>query len=164
MPAGSTYTPIATQTISGSTTASATFSSIAGSYTDLVLVVAGTATVSTIDFLLRFNGDTGSNYSRTYLYGSGSAALSGRTANATSLGLLSLDTNQQVNIVNIFNYSNATTYKTAISRINGAVGYGTSAIVGTWRNTAAITSLSVTATTSYFGSGTTLTLYGIAAA
>jgi hypothetical protein len=46
MPAGNTYEAIATQTL-GSAAASVTFSSIPGTYTDLVLVVAGTLTTGT---------------------------------------------------------------------------------------------------------------------
>ena len=40
MAAGSTYTPIATTTL-GSAQADVTFSSISGSYTDLVLIIGG---------------------------------------------------------------------------------------------------------------------------
>ena len=83
MAAGSTYTPIATNTL-GSAQASVTFSSISGSYTDLVLIInAGTSDASEQDCLIRVNGDTGSNYSATYMYGTGSSAASGRNANQT---------------------------------------------------------------------------------
>jgi hypothetical protein len=160
-----TYVALATQTVSGTSTASITFSSIPQTYTDLVLVIEGTSSGTNVDFPIRFNGDTGSNYSRTYLYGTGAATQSGRASNATSMGLPNLDTARGVSINHIFNYSNTTTFKTGIGRTSGATNYGASAIVGLWRNTAAITSLTVFSASGveYYGNGTTLTLYGIAA-
>ena len=161
----STYDKIATHTISGTSTGSYTFSAIPSTYTDLVLVINGTSTGANIDVPIYFNSDTGSNYSRTYLYANGSSVSSGRASNDTSMGLPNLDTNQGVSICHIFNYSNTTTNKTAIGRTSGAVSYGVSAIVGLWRSTAAINSVTIfVAGVAKFGNGTTLSLYGIKAA
>jgi hypothetical protein len=56
MAAGNTYTPIVTNTLS-SATSSVTFSSISGSYTDLVLVIAYKAATTNYPTLrLSFNG------------------------------------------------------------------------------------------------------------
>jgi len=160
----STYSPIATQTLS-STTASVTFSSIPQGYTDLVLVVAG-GTDASSGFGIRFNSDTGSNYSRTYLTGTGSAASSGRDtsqsiADISFNGLFGNNTNYNA-IINIMNYSNATTFKTAVSRSNNAAT-GVDAVVSLWRSTAAITSVEIRTTTAgkVFNSGSTFSLYGI---
>ena len=60
----STYTPIASHTASGSES-SITFSSIPQGYTDLVLVFLGKVDSGSGDLGLRFNADTGSNYSTT---------------------------------------------------------------------------------------------------
>jgi hypothetical protein len=80
MPA--TYEPIATYT-APSAQASYTFSSIPSTYTDLVLVANfGKSADTAIKY--RVNGDTGSNYSVTALYGDGSSAGSFRTSNVTS--------------------------------------------------------------------------------
>jgi len=168
MAAGSTYTPIATNTLS-SDTATVTFSSISASYTDLVLIING-GTASTGNFYVRFNSDTGSNYSYTALYGTGSAAGSTRESSKTLLyinyygyGENNLNANT---IVNIMNYSNTTTNKTLVARANNT-GNGVNANVGLWRSTAAISTILIGAD---FGgavnmkSGTTFTLYGIAAA
>ena len=66
MAAGSTYTPIATTTLS-SAQSSVTFSSL-GSYTDIILVYAGTGTsTDTQGIRFQVNGDTGTNYSNTTL-------------------------------------------------------------------------------------------------
>ena len=81
MAAGATYTPIATQTTSGSTGA-VTFSSIPQTYTDLVVVI-NTSLSGLCNSLLQFNGDTGSNYSGTVIGGSGSAPITGRGSNLT---------------------------------------------------------------------------------
>ena len=62
MAAGSTYTPIATQTLSSSVS-NITFSSISGIYTDLILIVNIAETPSIGSFVFRVNGDSGNNYS-----------------------------------------------------------------------------------------------------
>jgi len=79
-----TYEPIATTTL-GSATASVTFSSL-GSYTDIVLVCSvQSASSGDARINIRFNGDTASNYSGTFMYGDGSAAGSGRDTSRTSI-------------------------------------------------------------------------------
>ena len=173
MAAGSTYTPIATYTVSGSSTTEIQFSSISGSYTDLVLVANCGSTTNGVYFGVRFNSDSGSNYSVTELYGSGSAASSTRSANRTIADIaydVTVDTGVNSNyIAHIMNYSNSTTYKTTLSRANNAAN-GVSANVILWRNTAAITNIKCYvaqlggANQYIFTSGSTVTLYGIAAA
>lgn len=157
-----TYEPIATTTISGSSTSTITFSSITGTYTDLVLIAAGNlGTAGSINF--QFNSDTTSNYSITLVYGDGTSALSTRTS-ATNLPSVYFGTGQSNGIVNIQNYANTTTYKTVLSRSNNADGF-TSARVGLWRKTPeAITSITLTPQSGNFVAGSTFTLYGIKAA
>jgi hypothetical protein len=68
-------------------------------------------------------------------------------------------------LLQFMNYSNATTYKTVLSRSNVAASASVSANVGLWRNTAAITSIKLYVYPSYnFVAGSTFTLYGIKAA
>ena len=67
-----TLIPIQTYTLSA-TTASVTFSSISGAYTDLVLVCNSKLTTSNTQIRLQFNGDTASNYSTIILYGDGAS-------------------------------------------------------------------------------------------
>jgi hypothetical protein len=168
MAAGSTYTPLATQTLA-SATATVTFSSISGSYTDLVLVCSGKSNTATLDYTrIRVNSDTGANYSRTYLGGNGSSAYSGRDTSATSyIDGIAPTTASGIyapTIFNLQNYSNTTTYKTILSK-GGSANDSTGAIVGLWRNTAAITSIDISNINSNsFAPGSTFTLYGIAAA
>lgn len=169
MAAGSTYTPIATTTL-GSAASSYTFSSIPSTYTDLIIEVVGLVTANTAGVTMQLNGDTGSNYSYTDLYGNGSVAGSVRGSSLAGannyigcpqLGWSSTDTNSMM--IHVMNYSNATTYKTALAR--SASTRGTEATVNLWRSTAAVTSVTISAqSTINFASGTTFTLYGIAAA
>ena len=161
MAAGSTYTPIATTTL-GSAASSYTFSSIPSIYTDLVLIHAGTTSGAT-DVYMYFNGDTGSNYSRTYVFGDGSTAGSARQTSVSSIFWNYQNTSQSTATASIMNYANSTTYKTVLSREN-PVGVATAAIVGLWRSTAAINSITIGANSGTLSSGSTLTLYGIAAA
>lgn len=163
----STYTPIATYTVPSSQT-SVTFNTFGG-YTDLVLVCAVKNTSTTArNVYLQFNGDTGSNYSKTLIEGNGSTASSARDTNAPAIYSAAIavanTTEPAVSIINIMNYANTSTYKTTLSRYAGA-SLVTNAVVGMWRNTAAITSLTLTIDTSLnIAAGSTFTLYGIKAA
>ena len=80
----STYEPIATTTL-GSTAATITFSSIPATYTDLRIALVGSLSGGGNYGNLRFNSDSGSNYSVTILRGNGSAASSARQSNATEI-------------------------------------------------------------------------------
>ena len=168
MAAGSTYTPIATTTISGSAQATITFSSIPSTYTDLVLVNNVKMDLAEV-FNMRFNSDSATNYSSTFLNGSGSAAGSARGSNETIASFMwtgtGTNTDFFVNTLNIFNYANTTTFKTYLARTSVA-GSQVTATVGLWRKTPeAISTITLSGNlTSKFAIGSTFTLYGIAAA
>jgi len=162
MAAGNTYESIATQTL-GSATASVTFSSIPGTYTDLRIIYATTASADAGNYI-RYNSDSGSNYSRTNLYGNGSSAGSDRQTSQTGIyGPFTMSSAITSNTIDIMNYSNATTFKTCLVRA-GAANNSTLATVGLWRSTAAITSVVITCDGANFASGSTFSLYGIKAA
>lgn len=158
-----TYDPIATQTLT-TATATVTFSSIPQTYTDLVLVAQMRLTNGTQPVMMRFNGDSGTNYSITRIYGSGSSSPSDRYPNQDGIDCAYVS-NSNWNIVNhsIQSYSNTTTFKTMLGRWNDSAY--TFAQVGLWRNTSAITTISLTpiAGDTHI-SGSTFTLYGIKAA
>jgi hypothetical protein len=172
MAAGSTYTPIATTTL-GSNQTTVTLSSIPSTYTDLRVVIVPASSSGTNGIRMRINGDTGTNYSATYLTGTGSAANSGRTTssanmslgNYTGIGLTLGEVNLELDFMN---YSNSTTYKTVLIR-NNQPSNAVEGNVGLWRSTSAINSLSFNintfgSSTGDFITGSTFTLYGIAAA
>jgi len=156
----STYEPIATYTVSSASYAE--FTSIPSTYTDLYIVWTATSSNNT-GYGIRFNGDTGSNYSLTYIYGDGATPVSGRDSNITSInGMGRTGTSQGVGRVNVMNYSNTTTYKTAIGRGDLATQL-TMATVGLWRSTSAINAIRLTPEVGTITAGT-FTLYGIKAA
>ena len=157
-----TKVPLATTTLS-SAQSSVSFSSISGSYTDLVLVFNGKMDtgVGADTMGLRFNSDTGTNYSATRLSGNGTTASSARWTNETIGYTGVINETQSVVIISIQNYSNSTTYKTALSRSNTA-DYGVYANTILWRSTSAITTILLrTYGNNNFASGSTFTLYGI---
>ena len=161
----STYTPIATQTLA-SAAASVTFSSISGTYTDLILIENYALASSNSQSVLTLNG-TSSTYSVTNLYGNGSSAVSTRFTGVggigSSPGAGDFINTQNVLIRHIMNYSNTTTYKTVIQR-KGDAADATWATVGLWQSTNAITSLTCTSALGNYSAGSTFTLYGIKAA
>lgn len=169
MAAGSTYTPIATQTLVA-TSSGVTFSSISGSYTDLVLVSQNYMNGSQANLFIQVgNGsvDTGTNYSETYLSGSGTAASSGRDTSQSRIFFTNVSypqtTTFNMSIHNFQNYANTTTYKTILSRSNNSA-IGTDAVVGLWRSTSAINTIKIYPSNNAFEIGSIFTLYGIAAA
>ena len=164
MPAGNTYEAIATNTVSGSSTTAVTFSSIPSTYTDLVLITNATASTSGQGMNLTFNGDTGSNYSSTRLYGNGSSATSDRQTNGPFINFaLGSFNNGQLVIANVMNYSNTTTNKTVTLRQNDASAF-VGALVGLWRSTAAINAITIQISGGNYVAGSTFSLYGIKAA
>ena len=160
-----TYEPIATTTL-GTAAASVTFSTISGAYTDLVLVTNLSSATSNQSIYVQFNADTGANYSRTVMYGDGTSASSSRDTSYNYIRMGFNTGDRTANITQIQNYSNATTFKSTLSRSNtypGSAGY-VYASVGLWRNTNAITSVLIGTDTGNFATGSTFTLYGIASA
>jgi len=157
-----TYEPIANVDVTNVTTT--TFNSL-GSYTDIIVVGAGLTRGTANSIFIRFNSDTGSNYSYTQLVGNGTAASSSRQSNQTSIlvgaGTSGLSATPTMFICQIQNFSNANTYKTILSRDTDSNG-STEAFVGLWRNTNAITSITIFTGGDFTGG--TLTLYGIASA
>ena len=161
----STYTAIATTTLSSSQT-TISFSSISSSYTDLRLVAVPFSTANGMNCQFRLNGDTGTNYSYTQMRASGSTITSTRISNDTYFNNLNMGvytTTPQIYKYDIMNYANATTNKTVLMRFDENTGWAACS-VGLWRSTSAITSITLTAITNQFASGSTFTLYGIKAA
>lgn len=161
MPRTATYSLIASNTL-GSAQANTTFSSIPGTFTDLVLVINAKHTADS-NTIIQFNGDTATNYSYTYVYGNGSAASSSRASSSSGplIDYYSLGGWGTTNL-SVMDYANTTTYKTAISRGSESVN-GAMAVAVLWRNTAAITSILLKPFTGNFDTGSTFKLYGIQA-
>ena len=160
MPA--TYEKIATTTL-GSATTSITFSSIPGTYTDLRLVIVNQVSAGAQSIAIRFNSDTGTNYSTTWLTGDGASASSSRTTSLTSLsGMRARSENIGFGTMDIFSYAGSTKKTSLITSSNDLNGSGEIyTIVGLWNSTSAITNIELFVSSRNFNIGTTATLYGI---
>lgn len=167
------YESIATQTVGAGGAASVTFSSIPSTYKHLQIRLLGRidrSGESSDFFTLRFNSDTGSNYSWHALEGSGTTvyAESGANSSAPRNGDITATTASAsifgVGVVDILEYKNTNINKTVRSFTgrdqngSGWVWFGSS----NWRNTAAITTINILPT---IGTGfqqySTFALYGI---
>ena len=175
MPA--TNEPIATNTL-GSAASTISFTSIPSTYTDLVIVVSARGTLSNHLYARWGNGsyDSATNYSNTGLWARSTTNDYGSARNTNfSFARLSPFTYSVPNaastfgttIVHLQNYSNTTTFKTAITRCAaiGANDYaGPEVAVNLWRSTSAINQIQFSLPSANFETGTTITLYGIKAA
>lgn len=155
-----TYEPIATTTLA-TATSTVTFSSISGSYTDLILVINHKGT-GTSNICFRLNADSSTNYSRTSINGDGTSVASYRSTN-DNLGYIGVATTAFGNTIMQFNnYSNTNTFKTILAttyQSNDSV----ISRVNLWRSTSAINQISLVSGPTY-DIGSTFTLYGIKAA
>ena len=168
----STYTLISSNVLSSSA-ASVTFSAIPSTYTDLVLrySVRTTAATEWSAPYINFNGvTTGTLYSGTELYGSGSTASSFRDANINP-GVQSYYVNGATTTANTFtsvelyipNYTaaqNKPMFFTSGAENNSATSNWVQATASLFRSTAAITSINFTIG-SAFDTGSSFYLYGI---
>lgn len=174
MPNESTYTAIATTTLSAIANP-ITFSSIPQTYTDLVIVVTGRGTGANLldNTLSYFNSNTGTtNYSNTFLFGDGATTYGQRTTNGVYFSFGPHPGNNATanvfgsEVFHILNYSNTTTFKTVISRAAADVGGGsgqTWVTTNLWRQTAAINRVDLYTSSGSWAVGTKFSLYGIKA-
>jgi hypothetical protein len=168
MPA--TYEKIATTTL-GTAAANITFSSISSAYTDLRLVlVARSSRIDNTDpIYVRFNNDTGTNYSYTFIFGDGSSVTSARNTSSDFMQIGEMPAaNATANVFNfcsmdIFSYAGSTNKTSLSTQSRDVNGTGrVDARVHLWRSTSAINEVKLTSgSASNFVAGTTATLYGI---
>lgn len=172
MPA--TYDAIATTTLT-STSATVSFTSIPGTYTDLVLVVSAAMSASGQSVYMRFNDDTGSTYCQGNIFYNGTT-FGTSTASMNDLAGVGnilysqsgFSTGQLSAVCNIFNYADTSMIKSSIT-LSGQGASGTASVehnMGWWNSANAITSITVrsngTPTSTYhFIAGSTFSLYGI---
>jgi hypothetical protein len=168
----STYEPIAKIDVP-TTVSSVEFTSISSSYTDLIIIVNAVGnTGAGLDYYMRLNNDSASNYSRTIISGDGSTITSARQSNQSQIQLGYLQAGMSASgrtnmIIQLMNYGNSTTYKTVLTRANDGASE-VSACIGLWRKTPeAITSIKISGDAGFAGNinaGSSFSLYGIKAA
>jgi hypothetical protein len=165
-----TYTELLRTVLTSNTTAvTLSLSGISG-YTDLRLVFDCATVADGKTLQITFNGDTTSLYSLTELNGNGTSATSTRTSGSAFLPVTqqigtTTSLNRSFVTMDLQNYANTSVFKTVIGRMTNAGGAsypGTSAFVGLYRSTNAITSITITTNNSQQLSGATFSLYGIA--
>lgn len=168
----STYELISSNVLS-TATASVTFSALPTTFTDLVLraSVRGNDTGYQSPFRLKINTDTGTNYSRTRLYGIGSSAVSNRASNeADNIDVSFFNqsgstsdtfTNIEVYVPNYLSTVAKPISGNGVVENNSSTDWIVSAHAVLYRGTSAITSLEFFTNAGSFVSGSSFYLYGI---
>ena len=159
------YESIATTTL-GSAQSSLTFSSFSG-YTHLQVRSLARQTLGTVSYMfIRFNSDSGSNYSYHTVYGDGASAATDYSSTTYGVaGLQGGTTNIfAASVLDILDYSNTNKFKTTRVLdgvdVNGSGGY-VELTSSCWRSTSAITSIEIFLSGADFATGSTFSIYGI---
>ena len=171
------YESIATVTVGSGGSATVSFTSIPATYTHLqIRGVARNASSNYRDSInIRFNSDTGSNYSAHYLVGNGaSASTFAWTSNSSILGSFAvgnsgLSNNFSASVIDILDYANTNKYKTTKTlngfdnNNNGSVDFDKGIVgisSGSWQSTSAITTITLSCSNDWT-QYTQFALYGI---
>ena len=162
-----TYEAIATVTVGSGGAADIEFTSIPGTYTDLVLKASlrGTTAATVVGTNIKINGST-TNFSSRYIAGDGASASSGTI---TTNYLADIDAanntantfaNTEIYIPNYAGANNKSLSVDSVTEQNGTTAYAEMWAI-LWSNTAAITSISLVPASNNFAQYSTATLYGI---
>ncbi len=157
--------PITYQTIATTTTNTGpiTFSNIPQSYTDLVVTVVITGSGSD-SLYIRFNNDTGSNYSSQRLESYGTGSVAARVTSGTAIlpdSQVYTNTSRVQYKIDVFSYTNTANKSVLVQGgkdLNSTSEGSVCLAVGTYLTSSAITSLTLSGG---FGNGTTVSLHGI---
>ena len=164
------YDSISTVTVGSGGSATVTFSSIPATYTHLQIraISKDSRGFANTAFNMQLNSDTASNYSNHGITGDGGTASAYGTATDTTIGIgnSSGGTNADifgVQIVDILDYANTNKYTTV--RCLGGHDQSGSGILGlfsgSWRNTAAVTSITIIPLVANIKEYSQFALYGI---
>lgn len=164
------YESIATTVVGAGGSSTITFSSIPSTYKHLQIRSFAKWNSGSADFragLMRFNGDSGNNYSAHLLSGDGASPGAAAVANYSSAywtgHYYGANGAYTADIIDILDYANTSKYKTSRSLAgydaNGAgrIDYAS----GSWRSTSAITSVSIIISADTFAQYSHFALYGI---
>lgn len=156
------YIPLATVTLGGSDT-EVVFASIPPIFKDLILVADFVAATTTnAELLIRFNSDSGNNYSQVKMTGNGSStsSSSASSVNGARIGYGPTTSARSNSIAQIMDYAATDKHKTLLTRTNESDEVWATAC--RWANTSAITSVSFLYEGVSLGTGSTFSLYGVA--
>ena len=157
-----TYIALQNITLTGSAS-SVTFSNIPNTYRDLIIAANIDNSVNT-ELFIRFNNDTGTNYTSVRMQGSGVAAGAnthlGPAMRLVGNGDIMTDFSH-VAIVQLFDYSVANKHKAVLSRTNSSNGMD--ACAGRWTVSDPISVVTLIPNSGSFQVGSTFSMYGIEA-
>lgn len=161
------FDSIATVTVGSGGSAYIEFTSIPSTYSRLQIRGIYRNNNSGDDSVgVRFNSDTGTNYSQRGLYSGGASVGNFNTANSSDITIWSLSANAStfgISVMDIIDYSDTNKYKTLHS-LTGYDQNGSGYILlqgGNWRSTSAITTIRITPRVGTFQQYTQVALYGI---
>lgn len=152
------------------TTSSVNFTSIPGTYTDLLFYISSRNNDIYNEIHFRFNGDTGSNYSGRNIYGNGSSAVNSSSSALSSLQNLTVQ-NVSGQISNTFgnvfiyisNYTSSNYKSISADGVQENNATSAQAMLGSglWSNTSVITSIEAFPSVGSFVQYSNFYLYGI---
>lgn len=163
------------EVVTSASQANVTFSSISGSYRDLVIVVRGrsdAAGVNVATVYLQFNSDTGSNYMYEELRYAGTASAIGQSTAQTQLAIKEIPaataTANYAGWVEsrVYDYRGTTFYKVTGTRAGGHLSTSSNnnevtLHSGQWLSTSAITAVKVFLSAGNFVNNSVVSLYGV---
>lgn len=145
-----TYTLIASSTVGSGGAANIEFTSIPGTYTDLLVKVSARGDSSGTDIKIQFNGSTSSVYTYKRLYGTGSSVATSGTTTTNLINNMIAQSSYTANTfgngeIYIFNYTSSDAKSVSIDGVteNNATGSFVTLTAGLWNpaTQAAITSI-----------------------
>lgn len=174
---GGDYESISTVTVGAGGASTISFTSIPSTYKHLQIRAIGKNTNSSgagTNLNLIFNSDSGANYSYHSIYGDGSSATatSGTSTSLMWIGHTTTSASSSPTATNIFaplvtdilDYADTNKYKT-IRTLNGNDTNSTAGYLffnsGSWRSTAAVTSITLSNATANFAQYSSFALYGL---
>jgi len=166
------YDSLSTVTVPAGGVASVTFAGIPNTYKHLqirAMLRSGTAG-SEDSVIMRFNGDSGNNYSYHFLFGNGSSANASATSSTSLIypwaipAASFLANSFGVQIIDLLDYANTTKNKTTRTLAgfdDNSTGGRIALTSGAWYNTSAVNSISITTGGSSIAQHSQFTLYGV---
>jgi hypothetical protein len=165
------YDALATVTVPSGGLSTITFAGIPNTYKHLQIrgIMRGTNASAEVSNRMRFNGDTASNYSYHAVYGNGSAAVAEQIAPVNVMLFGSSPAASATSgifgpaVIDILDYANTNKFKT-VRALSGGDQNGSGGVYfasNSWRNTGAVTSIQLFASTGNLAEYSQFSLYGV---
>jgi hypothetical protein len=160
-----TFTKIASVAVGAGGASTMAFTSIPSTYTDLIVKVSARTSATSPEMTITFNGTSASNTDRLLYNYAGTAGSNTSSPMRASVDMSTQTANTFGNAdIYVPNYAGATNKSASIEAVaesNSTTDAYQYLTAGLWSNTAAITTLTLTAVSGTFVQYSTATLYGI---